>query len=88
MKCDSCNENDITYLNNCYKEYNSKDKTFYKPQSNTDVTSCSELFNLYIEENTYQCIDSMPSTGYFLANSNTLCIRHLINNLILFLFQD
>ena len=70
MKCESCNKNDITYLKNCYKEYNSKDKTFYYPQSTTDVTSCFKLLSKYIEENTYQCVD-LPETGYFLANSNT-----------------
>ena len=71
MKCESCNENDITYSNNCYKEDNSKDKTFYKPQSTTDVTSCFELLKKYIEENTYQCVDSIRTPGYFLANSKT-----------------
>ena len=70
MKCESCNENDITYSQNCYKEKNSKDKTFYKPQS-SEVTSCLELLKKYIKENTYQCVDSIPTPGYFLANPKT-----------------
>ena len=70
MKCESCNENDITYNKNCYKEYNSNDKTFYKPESTTEITSCYELLNYYIEENTYECVSSIPIAGYFLANSD------------------
>ena len=71
MKCDSCNENNIKYEKNCYIEYNSQDKSFYKPESSTQITSCAELFEYYIEENTYECVSSMPSTGYYLANANT-----------------
>ena len=37
MKCESCNENDITYNKNCYKEYNSNVKSFYKPESTTEI---------------------------------------------------
>ena len=71
MKCDSCNDNDIIYNNNCYKEYNSEQKTFYKYGTNGEITSCYELLNYYIEENTYECISSMPNVGYFLVNSST-----------------
>ena len=71
MKCDSCNENNIIYNKNCYIEYNSDEKTFYQPGSNTDITSCRQLLNYYIEENTYECVSSIPSTGYFLVNSDT-----------------
>ena len=71
MKCDSCNENNIIYQKNCYVEYNSEEKTFYKPESDTQITSCFELLNYYIEENTYECIYPMPSTGFYLANEIT-----------------
>ena len=71
MKCISCYENDIIYKNNCYKEYNNKEKTFYKAEGNSEITSCFQLFNYYIKENTYECISSMPSIGYFLVNSTT-----------------
>ena len=71
MKCDSCKENNIKYAKNCYIEYNSEEKTFYKPGSDTEITSCYERLDYYIEENTYECINQMPSTGYFLVNSIT-----------------
>ena len=71
MLCDSCNENNIKYSTNCYKEYDSKEKTFYKPESATEITSCKELLGLYIEADTYECVNSMPSTGYFLVNTTT-----------------
>ena len=71
MKCESCNETDIIYAKNCYKVYNNEEKTFYKAGSNTEITSCFELLSYYIKENTYECISTMPSTGYFLVNSNT-----------------
>ena len=71
MNCDTCFENDIKYNKNCYKLYNNTEKTFYKPESNTEITSCNELLDMYIEENTYECVMSIPSTGYFLLNSIT-----------------
>ena len=71
MKCDLCFENDITYNKNCYKEYNGTNKTFYKPESTIEITSCHEFLGYYIEENTYECISSMPNTGYYLVNSIT-----------------
>ena len=42
MNCDSCEEKNIFYEKNCYKEYDSKTKTFYKPESN-EITSCYEI---------------------------------------------
>ena len=71
MKCDSCNENNIIFNRNCYIEYDSNEKTFYKPESNTDITSCKEFLDLYIEENSYECVLNMPSEGYYMINSNT-----------------
>ena len=70
MKCDSCEEKDIYYNNNCYKEYNSTIKSFYLPES-SDISSCHELINYYIEENTYECVSSIPDYGYFISNSIT-----------------
>ena len=70
MNCDSCEEKNIRYNKNCYKEYDSKTKSFYKPQS-SDITNCFELIDYYIEENTYECVSSMPSYGYFLSNPTT-----------------
>ena len=70
MKCDTCLLNYISYQQNCYKEYNSNDKTFYLPDG-INISSCKQLFNNYIQENTYNCVDNIPSTGFFLKNENT-----------------
>ena len=43
-----------------------KDKNFYKPGSYDEITSCYERLDYYIEENTYECISSIPE-GYFLS---------------------
>ena len=71
MQCKSCNDNNIKYNTNCYIEADSSQKTFYKPHSTTDITSCYQEFHAYIIENTYECIDSMPDQGYYLSNTNT-----------------
>ena len=71
MKCDSCFDNNIKYLRNCYVENNPEDKSFFKPESNIDITSCYEFLDYYIKEGTYECISSVPSTGYYIANSIT-----------------
>ena len=70
MKCDSCEEKYIRYNNNCYKECDSSIKSFYLPESG-EISSCHELIDYYIEENTYECVNSMPDYGYFLSNSIT-----------------
>ena len=70
MNCDSCEAKDIFYSKNCYKEYDSNTKSFYKPES-SELSSCRELINFYIKENTYECVSSIPSTGYFLSNTVT-----------------
>ena len=70
MNCDSCEEKDIFYAKNCYKEYDSNIKSFYKPGS-TEISSCKELINYYIKENTYECVSSIPTTGYYLSNTIT-----------------
>ena len=70
MKCDSCKENFTFYKNNCYKEYDFKTKTFYLPESD-EISSCFQLINYYIEENTYECVSSIPQYGYFLSNPQT-----------------
>ena len=71
MNCDTCPENNIIYNKNCYIEKDSSQKTFYKAESTTEITSCYQSFHYYIEENTFTCENSMPNIGYFLVNSNT-----------------
>ena len=70
MKCDSCDENDIFYSKNCFKEYDSKEKTFYLPGS-TEISNCFDLIGYFIEENTYECVPTLPQNGYFLSNPVT-----------------
>ena len=70
MKCDSCYENNIFYLKNCYEEYDSNSKSFYLP-GRTGISSCYELINYYIKENTFECFSPKPNYGYFLSNSST-----------------
>ena len=48
MQCKSCNDNNIKYNTNCYIEADSSQKTFYKPHSTTDITSCYQEFHAYI----------------------------------------
>ena len=70
MNCDSCEDNNIYYLKNCFKEYDSHSKTFYLPETN-QISSCYQFINYYIKENTYECISSLPQDGYYLSNSTT-----------------
>jgi len=70
MKCESCKENSIIFRDNCFKEYNEIEKSFYIPGSN-EISSCFENYNYYIKENTYECISSVPSEGYYISNSKT-----------------
>ena len=69
MLCQTCEINDITYNQNCYKVYDDSVKSFYKPET-TDITSCLELHNLYIKEDTYECIN-FPNNRYYILNPIT-----------------
>ena len=40
MECDSCPENYIKYNTNCYLEKDNTQKTFYMPESTTEIKSC------------------------------------------------
>ena len=70
MKCSSCKENSIRYQNNCFKEANSNDKSFYLPGTTT-LSSCFQQYDFFIIANTYECITNRPSEGYFLENRVT-----------------
>jgi hypothetical protein len=70
MNCDSCFSNQIIYGNGCYNVHNDLIKSFYKPESSSEITSCKEYFGLYIKDNTYVCIEDIEG-GYFLSNSIT-----------------
>ena len=75
MKCNTCKENTISFRFNCFFEKNPEEKSFYIPGS-TQISSCYEEYDLFILENTYQCIANVPSEGYYLANSRTGLYRH------------
>ena len=70
MRCESCSSNQVRYSQNCYYIYDNTIKSFRDPANSNMITSCKQLFNKYIKENTYQCID-MPSIGYFILNEET-----------------
>lgn len=70
MKYESCKENSIISRDNCFKEYNENEKSFYIPASK-EISSCFKNFNYYIKENIYECISSVPSEGYNTSNSKT-----------------
>ena len=70
MKCKTCIENSIHYLNNCFIENDSEDKSFIIPGT-TSLSSCYERFDFFILANTYECITTPPSEGYYLDNSKT-----------------
>ena len=69
MNCDTCEDNYIHYLKNCYREADPLLKTFYLPES-TETSSCYQSTSYYIKENTYECISSIPE-GYFVSNTET-----------------
>ena len=83
MMCDSCPEDNIIYkydynaqsYYNCYKISNNTIKSFFVPESNDVISSCFQLFNKYIIENTNECIDkpeeSTQNQNYFISNEQT-----------------
>ena len=68
MKCDTCKEGHIKYNNNCYKIENSFIKSFSEPES-SKLSSCYEKFQLYIKEDSNECIP-LPNEieGYYVSN--------------------
>ena len=63
MKCVSCPGDKIKYNHNCYEIENNAIKTFINPGNNNEITSCYQLDEKYIKENTNECIDERPK-GY------------------------
>ena len=70
MECDSCSEDKIKYINNCYIIQDQNIKSFYNPAKSNSITSCFELNSLFIKEDKNECIDNIES-GYFLSDSTT-----------------
>ena len=78
MKCTSCQNDNIKYLQNCYEVYNINDKSFYDPEDNTITTSCLQKHQLYIKENENECIDKPEN--YFISNTITGVISECDSN--------
>ena len=70
MNCKSCKENCISYTTFCFFENDPNDKSFLIPGDNT-VSSCKERLGIYILADTYECINRIPSEGYYLDNERT-----------------
>ena len=81
MNCDSCSDDKIIYNNECYVIYNEKEKSFYNPENELEITSCHELFGNYIKENTSICIDEIED-GYFISNKKTGLLSRFDSNCI------
>ena len=70
MNCDSCFENQIINEKGCYNIHSNSIKSFINPENNSEITSCYELFNKYIIDNTNICISEF-NEGYFISNNIT-----------------
>ena len=70
MKCSSCSEDKIRYKQNCLIIYDNETKSFYNPETKTDITSCLQLYSKYILENTNECIDK-PEERFYISNDLT-----------------
>ena len=76
--CLDCSEDKIVYIEHgtkeiksCYLIYDNISKSFYNPFKN-EITSCIQLFNGYIIENTNECIKlNTNKRGYFVSNETT-----------------
>ena len=84
MMCNSCFQGDVMYkgyyknsmyLYNCYKVSDNIIKSFFVPESLTEISNCFELFGKYIIENTNECIDlpkeNNQGQNYFVSNKQT-----------------
>ena len=71
MKCKTCKENHIRYENNCYSIVDNSVKSFSVFENLVlSTTSCFEKFNLYIKEDSNECIPlPREEEGYYISNS-------------------
>ena len=70
MKCESCSNDKIIHEKECYIVNDPSIKSFYNPEDNSIITSCYELHNEYIKEDTNICIPNIDE-GYYISNSLT-----------------
>ena len=68
----SCGDNYIKQKNNCYKIINETIKSFYDHDKNNKESSCYQKFNLYIKEDSNECIELPEKVeGYYISNNIT-----------------
>ena len=73
MNCITCKINQIKYNNSCFDIQESSKKRFYEPENNNNnISSCKQKFELYIKENSNECIP-LPeeNEGYYISNNET-----------------
>ena len=72
MECETCKEEYIKYEKKCYHIEDQTKKYFYDPESDDYESSCYKKFNLYIKENSNECIDFPGNDeGYYISNPDT-----------------
>ena len=67
MKCDTCSDHKIKYGNQCYEIHDDSIKSFENPEDPTQITSCYELYNYYIKDDSFECIENIE-VGYYISN--------------------
>ena len=70
MNCDSCLEDKIKNDKECYTIFDEDSKSFYISENDSIISSCYELYQKYIKENSNECITDLEQ-GYFLYNNTT-----------------
>ena len=82
MECETCKDEYIKYQNNCYKISDQSTKTFYFDENDNKATNCFEKFQLYIKEDSYECIDKIEK-GYYISNPDTGVLSKCYDNCLL-----
>ena len=71
MNCETCKENYIKYNDNCYEIIDASKKLFLISEGIGRVSSCFEMFSLYIKEDSNECINSSYLEGYYISNNKS-----------------
>ena len=70
MKCDTCLNDKIRYGQQCYEIFDPLIKSFKNPEDSNRITSCYELHNAYIKDDSNICISNIEE-GYYISNTQT-----------------
>ena len=79
MLCTSCKDNQISFKQGCYLIYNNSDKSFYKPENESEISSCKQSFDKYIKDDSYVCVEDKED-GYYISNNITGLISRCDSN--------